>query len=61
MTDAETRPEHELVPFAVFLDYRARRMRSPVVGGPVPMPAPADPPPPKGKPAARVVPIPDSE
>jgi hypothetical protein len=42
--------DHELVSFAVFLDYRARRMRAPV--GDVPAPdAPttlADPPAPKG-------------
>jgi hypothetical protein len=27
---AAPRIEHELIPFAVFLDYRARRMRGPV-------------------------------
>ena len=47
---AAHRTDHELVSFAVFLDYRAKRMRAPV--GDVPTPdAPttlADPPAPKG-------------
>jgi hypothetical protein len=47
---AARRADHELVSFAVFLDYRAKRMRAPV--GDVPAPdAPttlADPPAPKG-------------
>ena len=57
MADTVVRPDHELVPFAVFLDYRARRMRAPVVGGPVTMPTPADPTLPGGKVVAPVVPI----
>jgi len=42
--------DHELISFAVFLDYRARRMRAPVGTPPTPgIPAtPADPPAPKG-------------
>ena len=55
------RPDHELVPFAVFLDYRARRLRAPVVGGTVPTPdgptRPADPPPPADGVIAMVIPI----
>ena len=49
MTDAAG-PLHELVTFAVFLDYRARRMRAPVVPGDRPTPdsstTPQKPPPP---------------
>jgi hypothetical protein len=52
---AAHRAEHELVSFAVFLDYRAKRMRAPV--GDVPTPdAPttlADPPAPKGSTASK--------
>jgi hypothetical protein len=33
---ATPRPEHELISFAVFLDYRAKRMRAPVADGPKP-------------------------
>ena len=29
---ATSRSDHELISFAVFLDYRARRMRAPVAG-----------------------------
>jgi len=58
MTDAVTRSAHELVSFAVFLDYRAKRMRAPVVGGPVTTtPTPADPTPPDGEVVETVVPI----
>ena len=56
MNDA-TRADHELVSFAVFLDYRARRMRAPVVGGPVTAATPTDPPAPDGGEVAKVVPI----
>jgi hypothetical protein len=46
---ANPRTDHELISFAVFLDYRARRMRAPV--GTVPTPDTpttiADPPAPK--------------
>jgi len=49
MTDAAG-PLHEVVTFAVFLDYRARRMRAPVVPGHRPTPdsstTPQKPPPP---------------
>jgi len=47
---ALARGDHELISFAVFLDYRARRMRAPVGTPPTPgIPAtPADPPAPKG-------------
>ena len=31
---APARLEHELIPFAVFLEYRARRMRAPVTAVP---------------------------
>jgi len=52
---AAHRIDHELVSFAVFLAYRARRMRAPV--GDVPAPdAPttiADPPAPKGTTASK--------
>ena len=52
---AAPRPDHELISFAVFLDYRARRMRAPV--GDVPTPdAPttlADPPAPRGSTAGK--------
>jgi|SoiMetStandDraft_2_1073263.scaffolds.fasta_scaffold4721857_1 hypothetical protein len=57
MTDAVTRTVHELVSFAVFLDYRAKRMRAPVVGGPATTPTPADPAPPDGEVVEAVVPI----
>ena len=47
---AAHRTDHELVSFAVFLDYRARRMRAPVAkptpGAPTTL---ADPPAPKGR------------
>ena len=33
---AAPRPDHELISFAVFLDYRARRMRAPVANRPTP-------------------------
>jgi hypothetical protein len=33
---AVPRTDHELITFAVFLDYRARRMRAPVVEQPTP-------------------------
>ena len=36
------RSDHEMVSFAVFLEYRARRMRAPVAGTPAPD-APAGP------------------
>jgi hypothetical protein len=51
-----TRTGHELVSFAVFLDYRARRMRAPVAGLQVTTPTPTDPPAPDGG-VAMVVPI----
>ena len=55
------RPDHETVSFAVFLEYRARRMRAPVVEGTAPTPdlptTPADPPAPEGGAVAMVVPI----
>ena len=57
MTDAVTRSDHELVPFAVFLEYRARRMRAPVVEGEVPAPTPADPTPPEDRALAKVAPL----
>ena len=52
---AAHRTDHELVPFAVFLDYRARRMRAPVGDAPTPD-APtthAHPPAPKGSTASK--------
>lgn len=56
------RSEHETVSFAVFLEYRARRMRAPVVEGPAPTPdlptTPAYPPAPADGAVAMVVPIP---
>jgi hypothetical protein len=55
MTDAIIRTDHELVPFAVFLDYRARRMRAPVAGGPVT--TPAEPVPPDDSLVAAVLPV----
>ena len=55
------RSDHEMVSFAVFLEYRARRMRAPVVDGTAPTPdlptTPADPPVPEGRAVAMVVPI----
>jgi hypothetical protein len=55
------RSDHETVSFAVFLEYRARRMRAPVVEGTAPTPdlptTPADPPAPEGGAVAMVVPI----
>ena len=56
MNDAATRSDHELVSFAVFLDYRARRMRAPVAGLQVTTQTPTDPPAPGGI-VATVVPI----
>ena len=52
---APHRTDHELVSFAVFLDYRAKRMRAPVADAPTPD-APttiADPPAPKGGTASK--------
>jgi hypothetical protein len=55
------RSDHETVSFAVFLEYRARRMRAPVVESTGPTPdrptTPADPPAPEGRAVAMVVPI----
>ena len=55
------RSDHETVSFAIFLEYRARRMRAPVVAGTAPTPdlptTPADPPAPEGGAVAMVVPI----
>jgi len=56
MHDAAIRPEHELVSFAVFLDYRARRMRAPVEGLQVTTQTPTDPAAPDGGGVAMVVP-----
>jgi hypothetical protein len=55
VTAAHHQIDHELVSFAVFLDYRARRMRAPV-GDVAPPDAPttlADPPAPKGGTASK--------
>jgi len=41
-TTAGPRTDHELISFALFLEYRARRMRAPVAGTPAPD-APAGP------------------
>jgi len=53
--------EHEVIPFAVFLVYRARRMRAPVVEGAGPTPdlptPPDDPTAPDGGALAMVIPI----
>jgi hypothetical protein len=52
---AGPRTDHELVSFAVFLDYRAKRMRAPLAEVPAPD-APttlADPPAPKGNAASK--------
>ena len=54
-TTAVARSDHELISFAVFLDYRARRMRAPLGDAPTPD-APttiADPPGPKGSAASK--------
>jgi len=55
------RSDHETVSFAVFLEYRARRMRAPVVDGTAPTPdlptTPAYPPASEGAAVAIVVPI----
>ena len=56
-----SRSGHETVSYAVFLDYRARRMRAPVTGGAVPAPdlptTPEGLPPPGRGTGASVVPI----
>ena len=55
------RPDHETVSFAVFLEYRARRMRAPVIDGLAPTPdrptTPAAPPAPEDGAVAMAVPI----
>ena len=59
MNAPATRADHELVSFAVFLDYRARRMRAPVSGLQVTTqaPVPTDPPAPGSGRVAVVVPM----
>jgi hypothetical protein len=59
--DAPTRAEHELVSFAVFLDYRARRMHRPVSGLQVTTPEPTHPPAPDGDGVAIQVPVTSDE
>jgi hypothetical protein len=61
MNDAATRADHELVPFAVFLDYRARRMRAPVSGLQVTTTTPTDPPAPDRGRVAIAVPVPSAD
>ena len=61
MNDPATRAEHELVPFAVFLDYRARRMRAPMAPIQVTTPTPTDPPAPDRGGVADVVPLASDE
>ena len=55
------RSDHEMVSFAVFLEYRARRMRAPVIDGVAPTPdrptTPAAPPAPEDGAVAMAVPI----
>jgi hypothetical protein len=57
MRSVVTRADHELVSFAVFLDYRARRMRAPVAGLEVTTTTTTDPPAPDAGGVALVVPV----